>query len=295
MASIGSCSGSLLSTGMHFLTAAHCVLGATGNATVNFSNGVSTFSYTSTAMTANPGFNASDFFGGSDLAIITLGQVVDASINRYSLYSNTGELTQTATIVGYGLQGTGTTGGDGGTFGTRRQGQNVIDVILGGNILYYDFDNGLSAQNSSGGLGLGLNEVSIYKGDSGGPSFIGSQIAGIHSFISCTSGPGSTCLSPPDIDTLLNGTFGERFGDTRVSSYVSWINSVVDPVTVPEPSTYATGLTALAFFAARARKTRTGSTSETLCRARLPSSRKAPAIAPSESTKRLAWTAADSR
>ena len=258
VASVGSCSGSLLSTGMHFLTAAHCILGATGNATINFSNGTSSFSYTSVSMIAHPDFSSSSYFGGADLAIVTLGQIVDASISRYSLYSATGELGQTGTIVGYGREGIGTSGGDSGTFGTRRQGQNQIDTLIGGNILYYDFDNGLAAQSTSGGLGLGVNEVSIYRGDSGGPTFIGNQIAGIHSFISCTPPTsGRSACGAADVDGALNGTFGERFGDTRVSTYAAWINSVtsVAETGVPEPSTYATGLIALLFLAVKARKT----------------------------------------
>ncbi len=261
VSNVGSCSGSLLGSGMHFLTAAHCILDsnglASGTATVTFTSGAGTFAYTATAMIANSAFNAGNFLGGSDLAIITLNQVVDLSIDRYSLYSSAAELSQIGTLVGYGREGTGNTGGEGGTFGTRRKGQNEIDQIVGGNILFYDFDNGNSLQSTLGGNGLGVNEVGLYKGDSGGPTFIGNQIAGIHSFISCIPGPGSTCLNPPDFDTTLNGSFGERFGDTRVSTYVSWINGVVDPLTVPEPATYVAGLIALALCAAKARKTRT--------------------------------------
>lgn len=261
VSNVGSCSGSLLNTGMHFLTAAHCILDsnglASGTANVTFSSGAGTFAYTATAMIANSAFNASNFFGGSDLAIITLSQVVDLSIDRYSLYTSAAELNQIGTLVGYGREGTGNLGGEGGTFGTRRKGQNEIDQILGGNILYYDFDNGNPLQSTLGGNGLGVNEVGPYKGDSGGPTFIGNQIAGIHSFISCIPGPGSTCLSPPDVDTAFNGSFGERFGDTRVSAYVSWINGVIEPITVPEPATYAAGLIAFALCAAKARKTRT--------------------------------------
>lgn len=265
------CSGSLLSTGMHFLTAAHCLLDGNGNpltggATITFTNLLNTsFSYNSTSIIGNPSFDYNNFFGGNDLAIVTLGQQVDSSITRLNLYSGSGELNQTGTVIGYGRQGVGATGSVSGTFGTRREGQNQVDEIFGGNILIYDFDNGLAAQNSRGGLGLGLSEVNIAPGDSGGPTLIGGSIAGIHSFITCTanSNPNLTCRVPPDVDTTLNSSFGERFGDTRVSLYTQWIQSVTGPLSelnsIPEPSTVFAGLAALATCLARARKTRNGS------------------------------------
>lgn len=265
----GLCSGSLLTTGMHFLTAAHCVLDSNGNplggnATITFRDaGNNAFAYVSNTIVAHPDFDPQSYFSGNDLAIVALSQVVDASIGRLSLYSGVGELGQTITMIGYGRQGTGTTGGEPGTFGVRRQGQNVADELIGNdNIIYFDFDNGLEAQNSSGGLGLGTSEVMLYRGDSGGPGLIGGQIAGIHSFISCFGGgPGIQCAAPPDIDNTLNGTFGERFGSTRVSVYNDWITATVEATTIPEPSTVAAGLLALVTCLARARKTRTGSPS----------------------------------
>jgi secreted trypsin-like serine protease len=267
-AGAGLCSGSLLATGMHFLTAAHCVLDSNGNplagnATVTFRDGSNNpFAYVSSSIVAHPDFDPQSFFSGNDLAIVAFSQVVDASITRLSLYSGNGELGQTATMIGYGRQGTGFTGGEPGVFGVRRQGQNEVDEIVGNNLLLFDFDNGLAAQNSLGGLGLGTSEVMLYRGDSGGPALIGGQIAGIHSFITCFSGgPGVQCASPPDINNTLNGSFGERFGSTRISAYDDWISATIDATSVPEPSTVAAGLLAVVTCLARARRTRSGSPS----------------------------------
>jgi hypothetical protein len=251
------CSGALLSTGQHILTAAHCVMGATGPdaAIASFTTPSGVFSYTSTNIVAHPNFNISNILAGFDIAIVFLGLTVDASIDRYPIFTDSDELGQVGIVAGWGRQGTGATGGTGGTTGSgRRQGENEIDSILNNNILLFDFDNGLAAQNSLGGLGRGLMEVGTFRGDSGGPTMIGGRIAGIHSFITCwTETPQSTsCLSPPDIDTALNGTFGELFGDTRVSTYDAWITATLSDV--PEPSTYATMFAGLAVLVLLSRK-----------------------------------------
>jgi hypothetical protein len=85
----------------------------------------------------------------------------------------------------------------------------------------------------------------LATGDSGGPSFIGTQLAGIHSFI---FSPGA----PYDLSQATNSSFGEIAGDTRLANYAEWIDSVVGPV--PEPHTWAlvrAGLLALLVFARR--------------------------------------------
>ncbi len=265
----GLCSGSLLSTGMHFLTAAHCVLDSSGNplggsATITFTNDLNqSFAYQSIASSAHPSFQANNYTGGFDLAIITLNAVVDSSIGRLSLYQGTGEMGATGTVIGYGRTGTGLTGSLAGTFGTRHQGLNVVDDILTNNILFFDFDSGAPQNNTLGNTGLGASEVMVALGDSGGPTLIGGQIAGIHSFITCVASPfpGQICLSPPDVDNLNNSSFGERFGDTRISTYNTWIQGVVDPASIPEPSTVAAGLCAAVTCLLRSRRTRNGSSS----------------------------------
>lgn len=56
------CSGSLLNTGVHFLTAAHRILGASDPATVRFWNGTQTFEYTSSSMISHPKFNIGNYY-----------------------------------------------------------------------------------------------------------------------------------------------------------------------------------------------------------------------------------------
>ena len=258
--SAGQCSGSLLASGQHFLTAAHCILGYSGPATVTFANSAGTnFTYTSSSMLAHPDFKQGIFELGNDLAIITLSQTVDASINRLSLYSGPGnELGSVVTIIGYGRTGTGATGGQAGTFGTRRQGENEIDQISG-NLMFMDFDSGFAVNNAIAGssLGRGLAEAFISFGDSGGPVLINGQIAGINSFLTCNS-PTFTCGTAIDVNSTLEGSFGEVAGFTRVSRYLTWINqnTVVQNTfegAVPEPSTLVAGFLGLALCLARAR------------------------------------------
>jgi secreted trypsin-like serine protease len=264
----GRCSGSLLNTGMHFLTAAHCILGATGPATVSFSNGLQQFDYSSVSMVANPGFNSANYFGGNDIAIITLNQVVDSSIARLSLYSGSGEVGSVATVIGYGREGVGTSGGVGGSFGVRRQGQNTVDEIIGNNnILFFDFDNASNPGQSTLGSSTPVaREVGIMFGDSGGPTLINGRIAGVHSFLTCVSGTTTQCATGIDSTGSIDGSFGERWGDTRVSVYTQWITSItgaLDPPVsgVPEPSTVLAGVLAAVTCLAKARKNRNGSSS----------------------------------
>ncbi|MEM9245090.1 MAG: hypothetical protein AAGA67_05030, partial [Cyanobacteria bacterium P01_F01_bin.153] len=93
-----------------------------------------------------------------------------------------------------------------------------------GSQLGYDFDNG-SPQNDAFGrdfgtpdLGLGQAEIGAAGGDSGGPAFINGQIAGIASYGGSPESPGA------DLTPTNDTSFGEFFGDTRVSFYQGWID-----------------------------------------------------------------------
>ncbi|HEX7036685.1 MAG TPA: trypsin-like serine protease [Pseudomonadales bacterium] len=91
--------------------------------------------------------------------------------------------------------------------------------------------------------GFGKLEVGIAPGDSGGPGFIDGKIAGVHSF-------GFTHLcegvsNGTDFSCGLDSSYGEMSGDTRVSSYATWIGDVmsgrVATTPVPEPAPEAGG------------------------------------------------------
>ena len=110
----------------------------------------------------------------------------------------------------------------------------------GDKVLFSDFDDGTAAHDAFGlffglnGLGQGADEVSTSSGDSGGPSFINGQIAGVTSFgIRVFFLDGSSS----DVDELTNSSFGEFNAFTRVSQYQGWTDSQVTPV--PEPGTWA--------------------------------------------------------
>jgi secreted trypsin-like serine protease len=256
------CTGALLANHYDILTAAHCV---DPNANGVFPNSATAYFYTSTegnfsrsavSYAVNPGWDGDPFLGG-DLALIRLNQVVASDVQGYNLYNGTGELTLSSgstpviTLAGYGLSGLGTTGESSSSypFGTRRQGENRYDTTaytFGGSsgVLLGDFDNGTTTNDAFGAYDPAFanidsdilnSEVMSAHGDSGGPSFLNGQIVGVHSFLTCfsTLSNPNACAVPPAVSTSLNASFGQIYGDMRVSSYAGWITQNE----VPEPGT----------------------------------------------------------
>lgn len=302
-ANLGSlgCSGSLLSTGLHILTAAHCVSDDLGfnlivnNAKAFFDLPEGTVAINTAKIFIHPNWGGLADFESveGDIAILELASLAPQSAERYSIYRNTDEVGQVGVKVGYGLSGQGNQGfdPDNFTFGVKRFGKNKYDApaevlnsripelgkvgynTVPGAVLAYDFDNGRPENDAFGylgisDLGLGLQEVSGGPGDSGGPTFINGLIAGVTSFGTCLNHP--NCSMPPDIDNIAeNATFGEFGGDTRVSTYASYIDDVlagkITPTKqVPEPNTIFGTVFALGAFAIssrfyRRRKARTTS------------------------------------
>lgn len=110
-----------------------------------------------------------------------------------------------------------------------------------GTQLVADFDDGTMAHDALGRIigrrdaGLGLDEGLIGPGDSGGPAFLGGQIAGVASYTARLTTSGGS----PDIDSLINSSFGEVAAWTRVSAYQQWIDQNLranypDAPTTPE-------------------------------------------------------------
>lgn len=247
---MGACSGVLLGTGMHVLTAAHCA--NSSPATVYFPTATDAGApiYNIANFQQHPDYEPLNTSNpaAADLAVITLASMVDPAVPRYQLYTGSGELGSTFIVAGYGLPGNGASGVSG-SLGTLRSAQNVFDDdpanqlagFMPGSFLIFDFDNGNAAQNGLGGLGLGAAEGVGASGDSGGPLFLFISgvyyIAGIQSFsANVQDGNGVTLF---DIDNAVNGTYGEWGGATRVSTYQSWINSITGVNTaVPEPGTF---------------------------------------------------------
>ena len=235
----------------------------------------------SSSTVVNPAYTG-EVIDAHDVAIVKLGAAPSLGIlnSAYSLYLGN-PFGQTGRAVGSGATGTGATGATqagGFSLSDRRTGINAIDFTWtdarfdGGLYNFFgtadpyglvaDFDNGTAARNSSCivtgfagftwgasapcGGGFGTSEVILGGGDSGGPLFIGNQIAGVASYgLSFGTGFG-------DSDNLLNSTFGEFAGWTSTAYNAAWIASAT--TAVPEPSSFilvGAGLFALVGIAKR--------------------------------------------
>lgn len=123
-------------------------------------------------------------------------------------------------------------------------GENFFGTAEYGKSLVSDFDSGLAANDGSCllstvgfgnpstpqfcNLGLGLDEVGIAGGDSGGPGFVNGKLASVNSYsLSFGSTFGDTFAG-------LNSSFGEFAGYVSLSSNKAFIQSAL-----PEPSTWA--------------------------------------------------------
>ncbi len=218
-------SGSLLTTGMHILTAAHVVCAPNSNEvapvsgiTVTFDLPSGTVVYNVSQVIVNPNYTGFVELGG-DLAVLVLESPAPTTVERYDIYRSYDELDRVFEMVGYGIAGNGETGATL-PFGTKRSGENrfeatsdQLDSTVAPDGLVYDFDSGLAADDTLGlllgihDLGVGVNEACASHGDSGGPNFIDGKIAGVTSY-------GTSDTSP----------FGTIGVDVRVSLYADWID-----------------------------------------------------------------------
>jgi len=237
-------SGSLILTRRHILTAAHVVT-LPGTAVPFPANVVSvTFNMPSTTgqgttpitlgvsqIFVNPAYNPAGPGMGGDLAVLVLDQDAPALAQSFDIYRNTDEIGKVWTMYGYGMYGTGNLGSTFPPDNQNRTGQNMYEAtgdILGRapDLLVYDFDNGLAANDAFGvlfgmnNLGLGTREVNSAPGDSGAPIFINGLVAAV------VTG-GETPGVPPDVTAGVDSSFGEFSWDTRVSVYADWIDNVI--------------------------------------------------------------------
>jgi len=183
----------------------------------------------------HPGWAATsgDLLQGYDLGLVRLSSAVTA-VQAASLYLQETLQVQPGTIVGYGSTGTGLTGFQAGTAGTKRAGQNMIDaqgdgVTISSSLLFVDFDRpGVPGESSLGSSSPLALEYLSAPGDSGGGLFItqNSQtfLVGVTSF-----GWGYT-------DGSANSDDGDLAGFTSTTANAAWISSVTG-IAIPEPST----------------------------------------------------------
>lgn len=238
-------SGSLLYTGIHILTAAH-VLTVDGvtvnpkNISIQFDTATGRITLGAQQILIHPNYQLAS--SNNDLALITLTQLAPNNADRYTLYRDNQEASTTATLVGYGRQGTGLTGEEV-SVNQRSKAQNNLEMTAGeleaalgyqltwqpdaDTILVADFDKGSSDYDALGkisgtqNLGLGIYEGLIATGDSGGPAFINQKLAGVASYISSLNYPKT------DIDTQANSSYGELGFWQRVSSHQEWIDTSI--------------------------------------------------------------------
>jgi len=252
-------SGALLSgpNGEFVLTAAHVADGLDVSDTRAYFGSLNTPERTKVDVSAafiHPDWDG-QYLIGNDLALLKLAESAPEDAQRYDIYRGDAEVGAVGVKAGYGQSGSGTTGTDVPPFfsGTKRAGKNKYDALgdifgdvfddnfglrpLDGAQLAYDFDDGTADHDAFGmfyslaDLGVGFYEVCAAPGDSGGPTFIDGQVAGVTSY-SLRMAYAAT-LDTSDVDDVLNSSFGEFVVDTRVSHYAGWVDSVV----IPEPVT----------------------------------------------------------
>ena len=228
------CSGSLLTGGMTILTAGHCVSEVVNGSEIFASSITATFfttsgsvAVTSTDIELAPGWTG-NYLDGSDLALIRLPAAL-TGITGYLLY--TSDYFGVVDLAGYGAGGTGAKGITL-PVGTLRAGQNRYDAVWevadGSAAPWYAFDFDGPGIDTLGALGIfspstGSNEVLDVPGDSGGPSFVGGRIVGVHAFYGTMD------------DSDPTGAFGDIGGDTRLSQYRGWLADYE----APEPASLA--------------------------------------------------------
>ena len=252
-----ACSGAVLWSGGHLLTAAHCLYDTVlGFEAVSASIHLPALGF-STTVAVDRRLAHHDWTGdvsqGYDLAVIPLGTQVAAGygIDRtgVGMFSLGTDDPPYLLMAGYGLSGSGALDGTLYPAGTLRAGFNQYDALwtdVPRAPYKFDFDDYTAAHNATGRNGTGFipgygehwvevdwdfsgdpvrGEAMIAPGDSGGPSFLDSILVGIHSFINTSAADG---------DAVINASFGEVAADTRVFLYADWIDARVAGA-VPEP------------------------------------------------------------
>jgi len=243
------------------LTAAHVVQGnnflGAGVTGMNFTlfSGVNSFVYSAAQWIPHPGWAATSgsVLAGFDIGLVRLSTSV-SGFTPVTLYPSDSVPIQAGTIVGFGATGTGLTGFQNGTAGTKRAGQNMVEatgdgVTISSNVLFVDFDRpGVPAESVIGGSAPLALEYLSAPGDSGGGLFV---TEGVNTYLL-----GITSFGWGYTDGVANSDYGDLAGFTSTRAFQSWIETTT---AVPEPGTWAAAaILALAAGALRLRRTLAG-------------------------------------
>ena len=146
-----------------------------------------------------------DNFGHNDIAVGYVEEEINSDFYP-ELYSDSDEVGKVCAIAGYGITGTFSTGTHT-SDSNKRGGSNKIDKIDRQLLICSPSRPGASDKTSL--------EFLIGHGDSGGGLFIDKKLAGINSCVMST-------------DSKPNSSYGDESGHTRISEYVSWVNSHIN-------------------------------------------------------------------
>jgi len=149
----------------------------------------------------NSGFKQ-ETMGRYDIAMCESEE--DMHLDFYpALYEGDGESGKVASICGYGITGTFSTGAVRGD-GKKRAGSNTIDRAEN-HVLFCSVVGGKKTEM----------EFLIAPGDSGGGMFIDQKLAGINSFVSASDGKS-------------NSDYGDECAFTRVSLFAPWMRACMN-------------------------------------------------------------------
>jgi hypothetical protein len=234
--------------GKAVLTAAHLVHGASPEGIkISIQGGPQgEFFRSSAGVLVHPNYLSQNVV--NDLAILWLESPVPANVASFAIYRGSDEIGKKFWMAGYGVVGLGITGQNSEPthksellWGTNNFDAFVQDLsdalgdqsewmVPGVDRLLADFDNGSYTNdalsrflNNRDFLPVALTESMIAKGDSGGPAFIDTEVAGIASLVARVE----TAWINPDVDDIANSSFGEIGLWQRVSSNQQFIDQAI--------------------------------------------------------------------
>ncbi|MEP7002693.1 MAG: trypsin-like serine protease [bacterium] len=204
---------------------------------------------------------------GYDVALVNYDFDLPSWMTTYGLYTQD-PFFQNSTHIGDGTYGNGTQGGVG-FDALRRWGENRVDYFdpsfttSDWNILYTDFDDGTQRHDAFCYIGAffcdggrGNTEAGTAPGDSGGPIFVGTEIAGVTSFGTyfCLN---ASCTQTSLANNNVTNGYGSVQGFAGVWGNEQFIEDQVAAATAtPEPASIVLMLTGLAAIGGVARRRR---------------------------------------